>query len=58
MPDRHKHPPVAFRPPEPDRRWLVAHAEATGQPVNAVLAQALAEYRKRTEARLRREERG
>lgn len=50
MPSQHKHRPVSFRPPEGDRAWLLARAAATGQPVNAVLADALAEYRAAREA--------
>ena len=50
MADRHKHTPVRFRPPEADRLWLLEYADKTGRPVNAVLAEALAEYRKRREA--------
>jgi hypothetical protein len=45
MPSQHKHNPIAFRPPEGDRLWLLAYAQRTGQPVNRVLAEALAEYR-------------
>ncbi len=51
MPDRHKHTPIRFRPPEPDRLWLAEYAEQTGRPVNAILAEALAEYRARREGR-------
>lgn len=50
MSDRHKHAPIRFRPPEADRLWLLEYADTTGRPVNAVLAEALAEYRKRREA--------
>jgi hypothetical protein len=45
--DRHKYAPIRFRPPEPDRLWLLEQAAKTGRPVNAVLAEALAEYRAR-----------
>jgi hypothetical protein len=45
MPDRHKHSPIRFRPREADRLWLLEYADKTGRPVNAVLAEALAEYR-------------
>jgi hypothetical protein len=48
MPSQHKHPPIAFRPPEGDRLWLLEHAQQTGQPVNRVLALALAAYRAQT----------
>ena len=51
MPDRHKHAPIRFRPPEGDRTWLLEHAATAGRPVNAVLAEALAEYRARREGR-------
>jgi hypothetical protein len=49
MPNQHKHPPIAFRPPESDRLWLLAYAHRTGQPVNRILAEALEQYRARTE---------
>lgn len=49
MADRHKHPPIRFRPPEPDRLWLMERAEETGRAVNAILAEALAEHRARIE---------
>jgi len=47
MPDRHKHTPLRFRPPEPERLWLMDHHEKTGRPVNAILTDALSEYRER-----------
>jgi hypothetical protein len=47
MPDRHKHTPIRFRPPEADRSWLLEFAAETGNAVNAVLAAALAEFRAR-----------
>jgi hypothetical protein len=50
MPDRHKYAPIRFRPPEPDRLWLDAYQERTGKPINAILAEALAEYRARRTA--------
>ena len=34
-----------FRPAEADRSWLLEYAEQTGQPVNAILREALAAYR-------------
>lgn len=49
MPDRHKHTPVRFRPPEPDRLWLLQLADKTGRAVNAILTEALSEYRSRRE---------
>jgi hypothetical protein len=48
-PDRHRQPPIPFRPPEADRAWLVEYAERASRAVNAVLAEALAEYRRRRE---------
>lgn len=44
MPSQHQHPPISFRPPEGNRARLLAYAERTGQPVNRVLADALAAY--------------
>jgi len=46
MPSQHRHPPIGFRPPEADRLWLLEHAKETGRPVNAILAEALAAYRR------------
>jgi hypothetical protein len=46
MPSQHKYPAFSFRPPEGDRLWLLRHAASTGRAVNAILRQALAEYRK------------
>lgn len=48
MPNVHRSNPVQFRPPADDREWLLARAEATGLPVNAILTQALREYREKT----------
>jgi len=45
MPSQHKHPPVAFRPPEGDRAWLLDYARRTGKPVGRVLTEALAAFR-------------
>jgi hypothetical protein len=45
MADRHRRRPLSLRLPEEERAWLYAHAGATGQPVRAILRQALAEYR-------------
>ena len=45
-PSKHRHRPLSFRPREDsDRVWLLGYAKATGQPVNRVLADALAAYR-------------
>lgn len=45
MPNKHKHPPIAFRPTEGDRLWLLWYAKATGKPVNKILTEAVAAYR-------------
>lgn len=47
--DRHKHPPIAYRPPSgtDDRAWLLQHAVATDSSVNAVITRALRELRER-----------
>ena len=45
--DRHRHPPIAYRPPADAREWLIAHAEATGTPVSSLITQAVREYRER-----------
>jgi hypothetical protein len=50
MTDRHKRYPIPFRPAGGDESWLRDHAKHTGQAVNAILRQALAEYRQRQEA--------
>jgi hypothetical protein len=47
--DRHKHTPVRFRPPEADRTWLQDFAERTGRAVNAILTEALSQYRSRSD---------
>jgi hypothetical protein len=41
MTDRHKNPPLRFRPPEPERSWLAAYQERTGKPMNAILTEAV-----------------
>jgi len=45
MPNQQKYRPISFRPPEAYRLWLIAYAKQTGQPINAILAEALREYR-------------
>lgn len=47
--DRHgpRPAPIPFRVPADDRDWLLGHAETTGRAVNAVLTQALREYREK-----------
>lgn len=47
MPDKHKHPPLSVRLPEPDREWLLAYAKRTDQAVNAVITALVAEFRER-----------
>jgi hypothetical protein len=42
--DRHKHTPLRFRPRPDDRARLAAFQAATGRPVNAILADALAAW--------------
>lgn len=49
MPNQQKYDPISFRPPEGDRLWLTAYAKRIGRPVNKILADALAAYRKRHE---------
>jgi len=44
--DRHKHPPITLRLPEGDRVWLYEQEAATGRPVRAILADAVAAYRR------------
>jgi hypothetical protein len=45
MADRHKHPPLCFRPAGDDRDWLAAHAAATGTEPGRILRDALSAYR-------------
>jgi len=49
--DRHKRDPIAFRPPADDGEWLVQHAEEIGKPVNRLLSELLAAYRREVEER-------
>lgn len=44
MSDRHKTPPLSFRPPADIRAWLTEIAETTGRPVGAIVIDALREY--------------
>ena len=41
----HKRSPICFRPEEPDHEWLLAYSEATGIPVNRIMADALTVFR-------------
>ena len=45
--DRHKYPPIAYRPPEDAREWLAEQSKATGLAVSALITQAIREYRER-----------
>jgi hypothetical protein len=45
MPNQHKRPPLAFRPPEDERLWLLAYQERTGKPMNAILTEAVRLFR-------------
>ena len=51
----HKHKPIPFRPgvkpgdPDGDRDWLLAYAAETGRPVSAIISEAVAGYRERTD---------
>jgi hypothetical protein len=49
MADRHKHPPIRFRPPEAERLWLAAYQERTGKPMNAILTEAVRRLRAEVE---------
>lgn len=49
MPSVHKHNSIPFRPPAGDRAWLLERAKQTGRAVNAILTEALREYRERAE---------
>jgi hypothetical protein len=51
MPSKHKHPPLAYRPPEDVRERLRAFAERTERRVNAIITEALADYLDRNENR-------
>lgn len=45
MSDRHKFPPLTFRPPVEIRTWLMDLSESTGQPVGTIIVDALQEYK-------------
>jgi hypothetical protein len=47
MTDRHKKPPLTFRPPADIRAWLAETADATGQPISVIVIDALREYKER-----------
>ena len=44
MSSQHKHDPIGFRPPEPLRERLMAHAAETGRPVGAIVTAAVDAY--------------
>lgn len=46
-PDRHARNPISFRPAADLYDWLERHAKETAKPVRRILAEALAEYRKK-----------
>lgn len=45
MADRHKHPPLFFRPGDGDRAWLESLTLPAGMTRNKLLAEMLSEYR-------------
>jgi hypothetical protein len=47
LPSQHKHPAISFRPPAEAWEWLKNRATESGRAVNAILAEALSEYRTR-----------
>ena len=51
MPSQHKHSPLSVRLPAEDREWLLSYAAVIDKAVNAVIAEAVAEYRARREGR-------
>ena len=51
VPSQHKHYPVAYRPPDDVRDWLAAEHAATGQPVNAIITEALRAQAREQEGR-------
>jgi hypothetical protein len=40
-PDRHKNQPLRFRPPEPERLWLLDYQQRSGKPMNKILTDAV-----------------
>jgi hypothetical protein len=42
--DRHKHPPIAYRPPVGVREPLAALSEETGQGFSVIITEALRRY--------------
>ena len=58
MTDRHRHPPIPFRPQAQDREWLLAYSKAIGIPVNRILADALTVFRAQLAPHLAEHENG
>ena len=50
MADRHKTPPLTFRPPADLRAWLAEVSKATGRAIGAIIIDALREYKERHNA--------
>jgi hypothetical protein len=44
VPSVHKHPPIAYRPPEDVRDRLLALRDEHDEPMNATITKALREY--------------
>jgi hypothetical protein len=47
MADRHKLPPLTFRPPADIRAWLAELAHITGEPIGAIITESLREHKER-----------
>lgn len=50
MADRHKTPPLTFRPPADLRAWLAEVSKTTGRAIGAIIIDALREYKERHNA--------
>jgi hypothetical protein len=46
-------PPISFRPPRADEKWLREYAERTGEPINRILLRAVRREREIAENRER-----
>jgi hypothetical protein len=49
VPNQQKYRPLSIRPPEADRLWLITYAASTGRALNAIIAEAIADYRAKHE---------
>jgi hypothetical protein len=49
--DRHKHDPIAYRPPADVRPLLAARMEQTGRGASSIITEALREYLAKTAGR-------